>query len=261
MKDQAQLLARYQQLRAASVRVTSALVKRLPKGAMQEGGEKLGILHRGTLVFDNEEEMSILADFCVHDTRLGGKTVVERFWEESPPPPGSDERLVAEGLLAARFSLFLVGVREAGVGVHLRDLLSDATHFVVDRAMSQTAPADMILAVRLFQADGMDMTTGAGLPVCVLPKAGREKMLQEVVTVLGGPLSRAGWSREERSEATATLLNALLQEGRSSAIQLLEPGREAPGPVGRGGKPTVGRYDPCPCGSGKKFKFCCGARK
>ena len=21
--------------------------------------------------------------------------------------------------------------------------------------------------------------------------------------------------------------------------------------------PRVGKYDPCPCGSGKKFKFCC----
>jgi uncharacterized protein YecA (UPF0149 family) len=23
----------------------------------------------------------------------------------------------------------------------------------------------------------------------------------------------------------------------------------------------VGRNDPCPCGSGKKYKFCCGAKK
>lgn len=26
-------------------------------------------------------------------------------------------------------------------------------------------------------------------------------------------------------------------------------------------KSTVDRYAPCPCGSGKKFKFCCGATK
>ena len=25
--------------------------------------------------------------------------------------------------------------------------------------------------------------------------------------------------------------------------------------------PRIGRNDPCPCGSGKKFKKCCGARK
>jgi hypothetical protein len=28
--------------------------------------------------------------------------------------------------------------------------------------------------------------------------------------------------------------------------------------VMRGG-PKIGRNDPCPCGSGKKFKKCCGA--
>ena len=30
-------------------------------------------------------------------------------------------------------------------------------------------------------------------------------------------------------------------------------------PSGIGRKPRVGRNDPCPCGSGKKFKKCCGA--
>ena len=25
--------------------------------------------------------------------------------------------------------------------------------------------------------------------------------------------------------------------------------------------PGTGRYAPCPCGSGRKYKFCCGARK
>ena len=24
--------------------------------------------------------------------------------------------------------------------------------------------------------------------------------------------------------------------------------------------PRIGKYDPCPCGSGKKFKFCCYQR-
>jgi len=26
-------------------------------------------------------------------------------------------------------------------------------------------------------------------------------------------------------------------------------------------KPKVGRNDPCPCGSGKKYKKCCGANE
>jgi preprotein translocase subunit SecA len=29
-------------------------------------------------------------------------------------------------------------------------------------------------------------------------------------------------------------------------------------PVARSGQKKVGRNDPCPCGSGKKYKNCCG---
>jgi SEC-C motif domain protein len=35
------------------------------------------------------------------------------------------------------------------------------------------------------------------------------------------------------------------------------PLREGPPPV-RSTAPKVGRNDPCPCGSGKKYKHCCG---
>jgi len=35
------------------------------------------------------------------------------------------------------------------------------------------------------------------------------------------------------------------------------PGRTT-GPVAQPHSPKVGRNEPCPCGSGKKFKKCCG---
>ncbi len=38
-----------------------------------------------------------------------------------------------------------------------------------------------------------------------------------------------------------------------------EDGREAPQTPVRHAAPQPGRNDPCPCGSGKKFKKCCGA--
>ena len=37
----------------------------------------------------------------------------------------------------------------------------------------------------------------------------------------------------------------------------VEPNSDTPAPIRRGSR--VGRNDPCPCGSGKKFKRCCGA--
>ena len=60
-----------------------------------------------------------------------------------------------------------------------------------------------------------------------------------------GPKRGAELAGEERSEAAP-----------SSARKGGGARREAPG-SGRAGK--VGRNDPCPCGSGKKFKKCCGA--
>ncbi|HIN09493.1 MAG TPA: preprotein translocase subunit SecA [Phycisphaerales bacterium] len=68
------------------------------------------------------------------------------------------------------------------------------------------------------------------------------------------------------------------QEGSSTPPQQAEQGTQQPpkpkpaeqsiraasaavsGSSGKGGTMTVGRNEPCPCGSGKKFKKCCGAK-
>jgi preprotein translocase subunit SecA len=43
----------------------------------------------------------------------------------------------------------------------------------------------------------------------------------------------------------------------SDSAESEKPAARAPAPVRSG--PKVGRNDPCPCGSGKKYKACCGA--
>ena len=50
--------------------------------------------------------------------------------------------------------------------------------------------------------------------------------------------------------------------GRGSLERGPAPGREAGTPqTVRRDTPKVGRNDPCPCGSGKKYKKCCGANQ
>lgn len=57
-----------------------------------------------------------------------------------------------------------------------------------------------------------------------------------------------------------------LQEGRAFAIPLRTADQEAAAMAGQGEQvrepvrkgPKVGRNDPCPCGSGRKYKHCCG---
>ena len=64
----------------------------------------------------------------------------------------------------------------------------------------------------------------------------------------------------ERAEAVVRLVSLFLdlgREGDAAAILAEERNRRAaPGEVT---KKTVGRNDPCPCGSGKKYKRCHGA--
>ena len=41
----------------------------------------------------------------------------------------------------------------------------------------------------------------------------------------------------------------------------LSTNQEGAAPVVRKAKQNIGRNDPCPCGSGKKYKNCCGQGK
>ena len=46
--------------------------------------------------------------------------------------------------------------------------------------------------------------------------------------------------------------------GPDEAVGPMRGSRRAPAEPVRHDAPKVGRNDPCPCGSGKKFKKCCG---
>ncbi len=49
--------------------------------------------------------------------------------------------------------------------------------------------------------------------------------------------------------------SAALSQNRSSPLSVLE----MPEPAEK--SPPTDRYAPCPCNSGRKFKFCCGAKR
>jgi uncharacterized protein YecA (UPF0149 family) len=78
-----------------------------------------------------------------------------------------------------------------------------------------------------------------------------------------------GVSAQGEEEGTEEVLRELHEEwlqtsrqslqGRKPA-EMLEGGRLLPRKVETFRRPTpkIGRNDPCPCGSGKKYKKCCG---
>jgi hypothetical protein len=62
------------------------------------------------------------------------------------------------------------------------------------------------------------------------------------------------------TEVLTATLTSDLPEDEVTRLQAKLEGRQRPGPPGVPlvrVEPRVGRNDPCPCGSGKKYKRCC----
>ena len=249
MTRYAERLTRYQHLRRIGLDLNNRLVERLDRSVLDEGGKKLGILRRKVLTLDTEDELAVLMDFCLHDVRRNGVTAIERYLTDSPPSPDSDEWILLQALRQARFSLFVVELAEPGVGVHVRDLLRDELRFLVDVGLGLTAKVGMVLAARIMAPDGIGMTTGAALPIGVRPTIDRAQYVDDL-KVRG--LDYGNLSPTESSELAATIIRSCLRHGAAERVEYVEPGQL---PARR-----IGRNDPCPCGSGKKFKRCCGAR-
>jgi SEC-C motif-containing protein len=262
MTPHADLLPRYKHLRQVALRLNNRLVESLPKSVLDEGGKKLGLLKKNVITLDTEDEIAVLMDYCIYDVRREGANAAERFLAKSPPAPDSDERVLLEAMRQARYSLFVVEGAERGVGVHVRDLLRDEVVFLMDVGFSSTAQLGMVLASRIMAPDGITMTTGAALPVGVLPPADRDRFLERLVKGFKQADFR-NLSPEEASEIATLVIRSCLQQGAAERIQYAEPGS---GPMVRTPAPPrparrPGRNDRCPCGSGRKFKNCCGSRR
>ncbi len=248
--DRAGIVTRYKHLRAVGRTLNQKLVQRLSKDVLHEGGKKLGILQRGTLVFNSEDETSVLMDYCIYDVYRNGRNAVEQYLLDSAPAPESDEMVCLRAMQRAVYSLFIVESVIRGVGVAVRGVLSDTAIVVVDMGFGSTAQPGVVFASRLLFHEGFAMTGGAVLPLSVLPEDQQQSLKMK--------LAEAAAPDDSGYFDPAALIRACLSRGCSSHIRYQEPsGRLVAQQGASEGTRSVGRNDPCPCGSGKKFKKCC----
>jgi len=96
-------------------------------------------------------------------------------------------------------------------------------------------------------------------------KEGYEGFIQMLAAIKQGFVSQFMRVQRSTSEDTARLQRVMRQrqrnvvESRGGADGKAEPAAGAPRQAVVRQGPKVGRNDPCPCGSGKKYKKCCGA--
>jgi hypothetical protein len=252
---------RYKRFRQIGMEMNRLLVRCLPKGAIQQGARQLGMWENGTVVFETEDEAGVLMDHCLHVLRENGRNAIERYLAESPLPEGSDERIYLEAHAQSHYSMFSVARKIPGAGIEVYDLLAEEDGFLFDIAFSHNAQKGSVIATRYYSPKGIRMTTGTPLPVDI------ETMgpVTDQISLFAqgqGIHSMAELSQENEDILATMITRTLLAYGASSWIRYQDvAGARSPADESPSHKSQVriGRNQPCPCGSGKLFKRCCGA--
>ena len=156
---------RYQHFRALGRTVNLGLIKELPQPALQECAKKLGLIKAGTFILNQDDEIAVAYDYCLHHHRRVGRNIIERRLDTDPPPPGSDERVYLDALLNARFSLYAVQEILPHARVRLLDLLTDSSLDILDGSLSSTGSPGVIVAGRVLTVEGVSFSSGTLIPV------------------------------------------------------------------------------------------------
>lgn len=252
---------RYKRLRRLARDLNHRIVKTVPREAMHEVGETIGILHRGVLVFDTEDETSILMDCCLYDWMRNGKNLVEKYAENHPASPGTEEHELLQAYLQAKYRIVVPRSRVQGAGAYSVDLLSAEELFIMDMGLSQN-PLDVAYATRTIPLGQFWITGGAALPT------GRTA-IENAIDRLNKQRLLVDGKFTDPHKAALVFVRTLLEDGASQhiAYETEENHRRhrphskpdvADAPEQRVSAYTPGPNSRCPCGSGKRYKRCCG---
>jgi SEC-C motif len=270
-EDKARIIGEYLRLRPALCRLQDSLANRVLTGSgFMETPRRLGMMHRSTIVMDSEHDLTVAVDFAIHHERVNGLNVVERCARDFPPTD-ADELLCLAGLQHSWYSLFLFVEPVPGLGAKVFDAISGRPELLVDVNLSQSSKSGYVLASRVVPFDGYCTTTGAALPVSeprtIVRIHERVKRIAE-----DGVVDVADLDAGVQADLQEDIVRACFAEHSSRRLVIADPGESPPrghrresvnvptasgtGTWSRKGK--IGRNEPCPCGSGEKFKRCCG---
>ena len=92
----------------------------------------------------------------------------------SSPTDTTARPLVSVVMIFFQAERFIVEAIESGLGIHVRDLRSQAELLVLDLGLGSSAEPGLILATRIVSVAGIHMTGGAAIPLGKLPNEGED---------------------------------------------------------------------------------------
>jgi hypothetical protein len=244
---------RYVKLRAAAMDLNHRIVRTIPRQAMEDMGEALGIRHNGTLFFETEDVSSVLMDCCLYDWIEDGLNVVQRYALDDPSRPGTDDDYLLDAYLHAEYRILRCGELAPGAGIYATDEISGDRLFVMDIAMSRSAQPRVLWASRLIPLETFWMTGGAGLPI--FPEARQRifRRLEEERLLNNGRLAKS-------HRMPLVVARECLASGAGQRVRYEQLASQPEPILPRRVLTSPGRNDRCPCGSGRKYKHCCLGR-
>lgn len=248
-------MAEYSTLRKTCVALNNRLLESLKRDEVVESARSLGLMRPGSreLELDNEDQLCVVMDFAIHSVFRDGINAVTRMLRDKPPVIDSQDAILLRGFEQSHYTILQVRKQIPGIGVEALDGPEELPILLVDRGLSMTATLGMSLATRVLTPNGdWWMTSGAALP---MNEGGTTGAYRDLAAF------RTRHQREPLNhELECILIRNCLQAGSSHQIgyrnsetlqsRIVRPIRR--------NKTTVGRNESCPCGSGRKYKKCCG---
>ena len=132
-----------------------ACAKRLRMLGKQDGKK---VIH-----FEHDFEMDIFTDYQIYMHRPNGINAAQQMLNRNRYPAGSDERRLLDGMVKARFSVFMVKEIVKNAGFIGFDLYTGEEFFIMDLTLPKQDVVGLMIGFRIFPFDGYWMHTGANL--------------------------------------------------------------------------------------------------
>ena len=216
LKSSEELFETYLSYREAGKEVGNEILKFFSKDSMLACGKKLGIVRKKTLIFNNEDEMSVLMNYYIFHHYINGKTTIDRYALFNHDKVSGAKKIVLEAMACAEFAILGVEKTLPNGGVLVKNLLSDgATELLIDKGFSQSAVPGLILASTILRYPKFIATTGAALPI--------HNIVDELNTLLAASGQQYdgfnAMPKVEQSKLVTSLTKVALQNNASESIR------------------------------------------
>lgn len=160
---QKELVRRYKNYREVGRELHEKILQTsLDRAVLKKAARLLGIARGDTLIMENEDELSNLMDFALHDYKVNNKNIIEIYKEEANSL-NETEKEVLDALLLSYTSLFkVVSISKKENLLLLSDLLNKKDNVkLIDITFSKHAVPGLLVFIRLVPFKDFNMTSGA----------------------------------------------------------------------------------------------------